>query len=79
MSDLDLATADLDQRVRILALAKRLDLMLAAESSLADWERKLAKNWLNFWNLNIISWHNAHGAIINGTTMPNNTSILLPV
>jgi hypothetical protein len=33
-----LASADLDQQVRILALAKRLDLMLMAESSLADWE-----------------------------------------
>jgi hypothetical protein len=31
-----LATANLDQRARILALAKRLDLMLTAESSLAD-------------------------------------------
>jgi hypothetical protein len=74
-----LATANLDQRARILALAERLDLMLTAESSLADWECKLAKNWFNFENLNIISWHNAHGAIINGTTTPNNTSILLPV
>jgi hypothetical protein len=32
-----LASADLDQRARILALTKRLDLMLTAESSLADW------------------------------------------
>jgi hypothetical protein len=74
-----LASADLDQRAHILALAKRLDLMLTAESSLADWERKLAKNWFNFGNMNIISWHNARGAIINGTTIPNDTSILLPV
>jgi hypothetical protein len=50
-----LATAILDQRARILALAKRLDLMLTAESSLADWEHKLAKNWINFGNLIIIS------------------------
>jgi hypothetical protein len=74
-----LATANLDQWARILALAKRLNLILTAESSLADWERKLAKNWFNFGNLNIISRHNARGDIINGTTMPNNTSILLPI
>jgi hypothetical protein len=74
-----LATANLDQRVCILALAKRLGLMLTAKSSLADWECKLAKNWFNFGNLNIISWNNACGAIINGTTTPNDTSILLPV
>ena len=36
-----LSSADLDQKERILALADRLDLMLTAESSLADWERKL--------------------------------------
>ena len=33
-----LATADLDQCARILALAGRLDLMLMAKSNLADWE-----------------------------------------
>ena len=33
-----LASAELNQKARILALADRLDLMLTAESSLADWE-----------------------------------------
>ncbi len=36
-----LASDDLDQRVRILTLADRLNLMLTAESSLANWERNL--------------------------------------
>ena len=35
--------ADLDQKARILALADCLDLMMTAESSLADWERKLRR------------------------------------
>ena len=74
-----LAGADLDQRARILALAERLDLIFTAESSLADWERKLSKNWFNFANLTIISWHNAHGGIIINTMVANNPSILLPV
>jgi hypothetical protein len=74
-----LATADLDQHAHILALAERLDLMLTAKSSLADCERKLAKNWFNFGNLTIISWHNARGAITPGTTMAGDRSILLPV
>ena len=34
-----LATANLDQPARILALADRLDLMLIAESSFSDWEQ----------------------------------------
>ncbi len=50
-----LTTADLNQRARILALAEQLDLMLTAESNLADWERRLTKNWYNFANLTIIS------------------------
>jgi hypothetical protein len=74
-----LASADLDQRARILALAERLNLMLMAESSLADWERKLTKNWFNFATLTITSWHNACGGIISNTTVANNTSVLLPV
>ena len=49
-----LATADLDQRARILALVERLDLMLTAESNLADWEQRLIKSSYNFANLTII-------------------------
>ena len=37
-----LASAELDQKARILAMADRLDLMLTAESSLADWENNSA-------------------------------------
>jgi hypothetical protein len=48
-----LASAELDQKARILAMADRLELMLTAESSLADWERKLRRNWANFANLTI--------------------------
>ncbi len=39
-----LASAELDQKARILSLADRLDLMLTAKLSLADWERKLRRN-----------------------------------
>jgi hypothetical protein len=67
-----LASANLDQRARILALAKRLNLMLTAESSLADWEQKLMKSWFNFQNLIIISWHDTKGNPINNTTVTGN-------
>ena len=73
-----LATADLDQKARILALADRLDLMLTAESSLAHWEQKLHRNWANFANLSILSWHGANGNIISNTTMAADACILLP-
>jgi len=74
-----LTSADLDQKERILALADRLDLMLTAESSLADWERKLRSNWANFANLSILSWHGANGNTLNNTTTAADASILLPV
>jgi len=74
-----LATADLDQRARILALAERLDLMLTAKSNLADWERRLTKNRYHFANLTIISWHNARGAAMTNTTSVDNPTVLLPV
>ena len=73
-----LATANLDQKARILAFADRLDLMLTAESSLANWERKLHRNWANFANLLILSWHGANGNIISNTTMATDACILLP-
>jgi hypothetical protein len=74
-----LALAELDQKARILAMADRLDLMLTAESSLADWERKLRNNWANFANLTILSWHSGNGNIINNTVTAADASILLPV
>ena len=73
-----LALANLDQKARILALTDRFDLMLTAESSLANWERKLHCNWANFANLLILSWHGANGNIINNTTTATDASILLP-
>ena len=57
-----LAGADLNQRARILTLADRLNLMLTAEAGLADWERKLSRNWSNFQYLRILSWHDERGA-----------------
>ena len=74
-----LAAANLDQRTRILALADRLDLMLTAKSSLSDWERRLTRNWYNFANLDIISWHNGQGGVINNTALADNPAVLLPV
>ena len=74
-----LAAADLDQKARILAMADRLDLMLTAESSLADWERKLRRNWANFTHLTILSWHSGNGNIINNTVSAADASILLPI
>jgi hypothetical protein len=72
-----LAGADLDQRARILTLADRM--MLTAEAGLANWERKLSKNWSNFQYLMILSWHDEKGTRINNTTIPGDSSILLPV
>ena len=74
-----LTSADLNQKERILTLADCLDLMLTAESSLADWERKLRHNWANFVNLSILSWHSANSSIINTTATIADASILLPV
>ena len=73
-----LASADLDQRARILTLAERLDLMLMAESGLADWERKLSRSWAHFHHLTILSWHDAKGAAISNTTVAGDLSTLLP-
>ncbi len=64
-----LAAADIDQQACILALAERLDLMLTAESGLADWERNLTKSWFDFQHLHIISWHNTCRVLLTTTTI----------
>jgi len=74
-----LASAEFDHKACILAQANRLDLMLTAESSLVDWERKLRRNWANFANLSILSWHSGNGNLLNNTVTATDASILLPV
>ena len=73
-----LALADLDQKARILALADRLDLMLTAELSLANCKQKLHRNWANFANLSILSWHSTNSNIVTNTTTAADATILLP-
>ncbi len=74
-----LASADLDQRACLLTLANRLNLMLMAKSSLADWQRKLLRNWGNFNHLKILLWHDAKGNSIIDTTNATDLSILKPI
>jgi hypothetical protein len=74
-----LSSANLDQRAHFLTLADCINLMLAAELGLADWERKLFRNWVNFQHLAILSWHDAKGDFIMDTTSATNPSILKPV
>jgi hypothetical protein len=71
------ASTNLDQRVRILTLMGRLDLMLTTKSSLADWEQKFSCNWENFANLTILSWHNVKGSPIADTTSAGDPSVLI--
>ena len=72
-----LASAELNQKARILALVDQLDLMLTAKSSLADWERKLRLNWANYANLSILSWHSENGNLIDNIVTAVDASILL--
>jgi len=72
-----LASAELNQKARILALVDQLDLMLTVESSLADWERKLRRNWANYANLSILSWHSENGNLIDNIVTAVDASILL--
>jgi hypothetical protein len=74
-----LVSADLDQQACSLTLADRLDLMLTAESSLTGWDHKLSQNWASFQYLKLLSWHDAKGAAIAGTTAVGDSSVLLAV
>jgi hypothetical protein len=74
-----LASADLNQCACLLTLANCLNLMLMAKSGLADWERKLSRNWGNFNHLKILLWHNTKGNSIIDTTNATDPSILKPI
>ncbi len=74
-----LASANLNQHARFLTLADCLNLLLTAESDLANRERKVSCDWENFQYLTILSWHNAKGDVIVDTMSATNPSVLKPI
>jgi hypothetical protein len=74
-----LALANLNQRARLLTLADSLNLMLTAKLGLANWERKLSRNWANFQHFTILSWHDTKGDFIIHRTSTTNLSVVKPI
>ncbi len=61
------------------AFSRQLNVTSTVNSIDSDWKRHFNKHWHDFNNLTILSFHNSAGNEINGTTLPGNSQVLLPI
>ncbi len=74
-----LAVPDVDCRMMLDTLGAQLNLSAIVDGVLSNWNHHFHRNWCNFANLTVISFHNDAGAQVNDTTTANNLAVLLPV
>ena len=75
----NLLAANLTPQQLLNALGQQTGQSAVVDGAIAGFLRHFHDRWRNFRNLTILSWHDSAGAIINNTTTPGDTSILLPV
>ena len=61
------------------AFGAQLNANSTTEGIVSDFKRYFNDQWMSFNNLTILYFHDAASAIINDTTTPGNSQILLPV
>ena len=73
-----LAAPGIDRRMMLDTLGAQLNLSAIVDGVLGDWTRHFQRDWCNFANLTILSFHNDAGAQVNDTTAAD-SAVLLPV
>ncbi len=74
-----LAAPGIDQRAMLDVLDAQLNLSAIVNGVLGNWTRHFCRNWCNFANLLILSFHDNVGNEANYTTTVNDSAVLLPV
>ena len=71
--------AAVDLNIKINALGVQLNASTSVDGLKAEWKHLFETRWMDLPNLEILSFHDSTGAIMVGTTLPNNPSILKDV
>jgi hypothetical protein len=74
-----LVVPDIDHRMMLDTLGAQLNLSIIVDSLLGGWNHHFHRNWCNFANLTILSFHNNAGTQVNNTTTATDSAVLLPV
>ena len=69
----------IDRYVMLDVLGAQLNLSAIVNGIRGDWYCHYRRNWSNFDNLTILSFHNNSGAQVNNTTTTEDSALLLPV
>jgi len=75
----NLLASNLTPRQLLNALGQKTGQGTVVDGEIAGFLRHFNDHWRNFRNLTILSWHDFAGAIMNNTTTPGDSSVLLPV
>ena len=74
-----LTAPGIDCYLMLDVLGAQLNLSAIVDGIRGDWYRHYRRNWSNFDNLTILSFHNDSGAQVNDMTTAANSAVLLPV
>ncbi len=75
----NLTAVSLTPRQLLNALGQQTGQSTVVDGEIAGVLRHFDDHWRNFRNLTILSWHNSTGAMLNNTTVPGDSSVLLPI
>jgi hypothetical protein len=74
-----LAAPGIDRRAMLDTLGAQLNLSAIVDGVLSDWTCHFLRDWCNFANLSILSFHNNAGNQVNNTTTESDLAVLLSV
>ena len=74
-----LTTPGIDRYMMLDILGAQLNLRAIVDGIHGNWYHHYCRNWSNFDNLTILSFHNDSGAQVNNTITAADSAILLPV
>jgi len=75
----NLIAANLTPHQLLNALGQQTGQSTVVDGEIAGLLRHFMDHWRSFQNLCILSWHDPTGAIMNNTTLPDNSSVPKPI
>ena len=74
-----LRSAPIDTRVMLDTLGSQLSSSTTVDGHIEDWLELFRSHWIDFGNLELMTFHNSNGEVIDDTTIAADPTILKPV
>jgi hypothetical protein len=74
-----IAASGIDCQLKLDTLGTQLNLSAIVNSVISDWPCHFHRNWSNFAELTILTFHNEAGKQVDDTTTATDLAVLLPI